>query len=67
MLHMLNGNVGNYKDNPILIEPGDFDKFKNIIVNQDNTLDPNEVTERNIEEEFEISFKTDDYPELFEI
>jgi hypothetical protein len=67
VLHMLNGNVGNYVDRPIIIEPGDFQKFKDIIVNQNITLDPRDVTRANIEEDFDINFKTDDYPELFEI
>ena len=60
VLHMLNGNVGNYVDKPIIIEPADYEKFKDIIVNQDITLDPRDVTRTNIEEDYDINFKTDD-------
>ena len=62
-LHMLNGNVGNYTDKAIIIEPGDVQKFKAIIEDQEPGRP---VTDGNVEE-FDINFSTDDYPETFEI
>ena len=72
-LHLLNGNIGKYKDRPKIIEPGDVQKFKDVILNQafeqpflGRVPYPEDIDASNIEQ-FDIDFGSDDYPELFEI
>ena len=73
-LHMLNGNIGKYSDKPKIIVDQDFEKFRDIILNQGMEQDflggrvasSRDITPQNIEQ-FDINFNSDDYPELFEI
>ena len=63
---MLNGGVGSYSDNPIVINPGDIDVYKDQIVDQNPsiTLD---MLGPNIEKNYQITFSTDDPPQIFEV
>ena len=55
LLFWLRGNTGNYKLNPVIIQPGDQEIINSIRLAQE--LSPNEP----------IQFKSDDYPRYFEV
>ena len=74
ILLLLNGNVGEYKARPILINESDYSLYKQIILNQKLPQDflggaiatRPMITRSNIEN-FDINFGSDDYAKTFEI
>ena len=67
VLLMLNGSVGSYNDNPIVINQNDIGKYRDQISNQNPLISPDVIEASNIETDFEINFSTDDFPEFFEV
>ena len=76
ILVQLNSGVGQYVDKPKIINPEDVDIYTDMVVDQGITqdfLNGRVPTSRDIDligsniEQFDILFKNDDFPELFEI
>ena len=67
VLLRINDSSGRYTDNPILINEGDFERYKDQIVMQNPSISARRITSANIERKYEITFDTDDYPRAFEI
>ena len=65
-LLMLNGSVGSYEANPVIINQGDAGAYRDQFLKQNPSISPGAITEANIEN-FQIVFDTDDHPEFFEI
>ena len=74
ILLLLNGNVGEYKARPVLINQSDYGLYRQIILNQKLPQDflggaiaTSEMITRSNIENFDINFGSDDYAKTFEI